>query len=325
MSSHDRVLLGKRGVADLPPGLPSEAALELAKAWAVVANILPQDFDIIEVRNAPPKAKELSRTVALVTSSIDPQGAGKWTLKTERIRLLAKEKFAGQDSVPFSQTGFLVAEDLLLTTVHDLNLETLLRNFKVVFDFKLNAQGKTPTEFTDKQVFAIKSVVAHGNHANNHYDDWLLLRLKPTGRTPLLSVAKSKPDLGSGLWMIGHPFGLPMKFVNHATVKKVGDLHFETDLDAAEGNSGSIVTDTDGKSIVGVLQDTASAKNPAKNGYFTWWWCQTGGCHTDVTTCTTFVDRVQTAIEKPAWAGVLRAWDVLSAWFARVHRTAGHS
>jgi hypothetical protein len=90
--------------------------------------------------------------------------------------------------------------------------------------------------------------------------------------------------------MWGHPLGLPMKFVDNAFITTEGNVFFQCDLDASQGDSGAMVMAA-GSKVVGVLQATAAAVQAGL-----WLWCPPGGnCPTVVTSSSSFAAAVAAA------------------------------
>lgn len=250
-----------------------------------------------EVINSPQAAQGLARSVGLVfdAENLLPGGNGLLVLQTESAGLATGQAFSEQPVVDNAFTGFLVGADLLLTTVHDVDLQNIT-DLRVVFGFQLNANGGVKTTFSNAEVFQVKNIEGHGNILNGASDDWLLLRLDRSPARPALPIASAPPIVGAALWMFGHPLGLPMKFVSNGKVTKEAGTSFECNLHASFGNSGSPVVDSASKNVVGVLQRAAPALDPVGNGVYVWHWCPLGqNCPTVVTGTPAFAAAVKKA------------------------------
>ena len=57
---------------------------------------------------------------------------------------------------------------------------------------------------------------------------------------------------GTEIYIIGHPFGLPMKVAGNARVESIDDNYFRASLDAFRGNSGSPVFRADTHAAIGI-------------------------------------------------------------------------
>ncbi len=86
--------------------------------------------------------------------------------------------------------------------------------------------------------------------------DYALIRLtkKVTGHKPLPVNRKNDLEKGDGLFIIGHPMGLPVKIADDSTVRDNSpESHFVADLDSYSGNSGSPVFNAQTRLIEGIL------------------------------------------------------------------------
>jgi hypothetical protein len=282
------VLLESWGVARFRRQPTKKNFDELRRVLAHLESVNRPRDDRREVRDAPAAAQALAKSVALLfdAPNIAKQADGTWKLLTEPSGLLSSEAFSAQRLVPGGLTGFLVGEDLLLTTHHDVDPFSL----RIVFDFLLDANDVPKTIYSNDEVFAVAEVVDQKMDGNTG-EDWLLLRLnKSPGRPFLKPIASQAAPLGTSLQMFGHPLGLPMKFVDGATVTNPGNVTFECDLDASQGNSGSAVLDSAGN-VVGALKATAPAMMSGL-----WLWCPpAGNCPTTVTSSPVFAAAVTAA------------------------------
>jgi hypothetical protein len=287
------VLLGTWGVARLgrrpeaPDKLPVAALLEHFEA------INGTSDDRQEIFNAPATAQALARSVGLVFDSgnLTSGPNGTLVLQTVSTGLATGQAFSEQPAVQDGFTGFLVRDDLLLTTVHGVDVQHVT-DLRVIFDYQL---GSVKTTFSSSEVFRVKNFEAHGNYPNPPADDWLLLRLdRGTGR-PALPIASGLPAVGTEVRMFGYPLGLPMKYVSNGKVTGQAGTVFECDLDASYGNSGSPVLNP-ASQVVGVLQTTTPALDELSPGIYVWHWCPTGYCPTGVTGTPAFAAAVSAAL-----------------------------
>lgn len=265
MSGPYRIVLEELGVASLAERPPQALLDEILEHWlsSTATKAAGAAARMYEVESSSLQP-EVKAAVGLVCSaaSISAAGNGQSTLATVPTLLRVGGSFVEQPAVPNAQSAVLVGDDLLLTSLHDLDPDQVAGNFRVVFDFKV-VGGQTDTTIDDRRIFDVVEAVSYGNHyGKEFYDDWLLLRLhRATGRTSTLTLAGGLPTLvppppvPAGLWMIGHPYGLPMKLSGSGNVTEVHSVHFECNLGAVAGHSGSAVVDDTARSIVGILQD----------------------------------------------------------------------
>jgi hypothetical protein len=156
----------------------------------------------------------------------------------------------------------------------------------------LAANGVAKTTYSGSEIFTVKEVNRGFNPTTG--EDWLLLRLNSKPGRPFLGIESQAAPLGTSLWMLGHPLGLPMKFVDSAAVTLADSVVFDCNLDASDGNSGSLVVRASGSKAVGVLKSTAAAVDKGL-----WLFCPLGKtCPTSVTSSPTFAPAVAKALGK---------------------------
>jgi HEAT repeat protein/V8-like Glu-specific endopeptidase len=174
-----------------------------------------------------------------------------------------QEAFGNECAAGFG-TAFLVGKQLALTAAHcickkDTNIldEKVINAARFVFAFQNGNKL-----FSDNQVYKIKKVVSHQftriQDKNKNYiewTDWALIELdREAPYTPLKMNMTTKIADKEELYMLGHPYGLPVKFVGNGTVQrnKQNDF-FESNLDAFGGNSGSPAFNKITKEVEGML------------------------------------------------------------------------
>lgn len=177
-----------------------------------------------------------------------------------------KESF-GDELSPGFGTAFLVSPRLVLTAAHCFCLsnneicQPLVTMTRLIFGFNTKL-GQTSFTFAKKDVYQIKKVVSHlygrikrqGNYSE--WNDWALLELdcEVEGRTPLDLNFNQKVADKIQLYMLGHPYGIPLKLTKEGSVKKNNHSDFfGCDLMAFQGNSGSPVFDQATGKVIGIL------------------------------------------------------------------------
>jgi V8-like Glu-specific endopeptidase len=179
-----------------------------------------------------------------------------------------KEAFCNEYAAGFG-TAFLVDKQRVLTAAHcickkDTNIldEKLIAATRIVFGFKNAKKDPSDYLFADKQVYQIKKVISHqftrikDKYYNfTEWTDWALVELdREVPFTPLkLNMTRKIADK-TELYMLGHPYGLPVKFVGNGFVQRntQKDL-FESNLDAFGGNSGSPAFNKETCEVEGIL------------------------------------------------------------------------
>ncbi|OGR44815.1 MAG: hypothetical protein A2X35_05835 [Elusimicrobia bacterium GWA2_61_42] len=232
--------------------------------------------------------------------SVEALNPGGVKLKTmnfgDRLNLCPDEKFREQTIGAFC-SGSLVGEDLVMTAGHCVKTEADCQNLKMVFGYNVKTDGsEATTTMAASEVYGCAKIVKRflgGEPGSNNPagqalgPDFALLKLdrKVTGHKPLAINRGTNLKKGDGIFVIGHPVGLPVKLAGFATVRdfsKVG--YFVADLDTFGGNSGSPVFNTRTQKIEGILVrgDEDFIDSPA--GCTTMaTYAQTGGRGEDVT------------------------------------------
>ncbi|MBA3238890.1 MAG: HEAT repeat domain-containing protein [Parachlamydiaceae bacterium] len=179
-----------------------------------------------------------------------------------------QEAFRNEYAAGFG-TAFLVGKQLAMTAAHCICTENsnildekIIATTYLVFGFQNTKKNPSDYLFADKQVYQIKRVVSHQftriqdkNLNFNEWTDWALLELdREASYTPIKTNMTEKVADKIELYMLGHPYGLPLKFTSNGFVQrnKHNDF-FETNLDAFGGNSGSPIFNKAIKQVEGIL------------------------------------------------------------------------
>uniref|UniRef100_A0A0G4ICJ7 Peptidase S1 domain-containing protein n=1 Tax=Chromera velia CCMP2878 TaxID=1169474 RepID=A0A0G4ICJ7_9ALVE len=123
------------------------------------------------------------------------------------------------EPVSLSCTGFLVADDLVVTAAHCVPSELVCEQTLFVFDFHYGAQhvreGKPVYQVSKNNVYACAQMMAIELDRYSTGQDWAILRMdRPARGRPLLSVRQAGiVPLHERLYTMGHPHGLPLKVV----------------------------------------------------------------------------------------------------------------
>jgi len=202
------------------------------------------------------------------SASVTAEGSG-FKLTTmnfgDRLNLCPDEKFREQPIGAFC-SGSLVGEDLILTAGHCIKSEAQCLDTKFVFGYGVMREGAAAvTTVPAGNVYGCAKVVKRflGGEPGSPFPagqrlgaDYALVQLdrKVTGRQPLAINRGTALRNGEGIFVIGHPVGLPVKLAGSATVRDFSKIgYFTADLDTFGGNSGSPVFNTRTKKIEGIL------------------------------------------------------------------------
>lgn len=149
-------------------------------------------------------------------------------------------------------SGALVGPDLLLTAGHCVRDEAACRATRFVFGFSLGSEDADPRRLPAENVFGCGALVARRVAGAV---DYALVRLDraAAGRAPLLLNRRGGTAAGTGLFVIGHPSGLPAKVAGGAAVRAVREPVLIANLDTYAGNSGSPVFNAQTRVMEGIL------------------------------------------------------------------------
>lgn len=294
----------KRGRALPRPGtrshelqhVPTAELAKLAQARQRAIYGVDNRKDLYQVTAAKVK-KAASTVVALVkTSDLQKQSDGSYMLATEPYRdayqLCSNEPFVAQPIGCFC-SGFLVARDVVATAGHCVKSQADLANVRFVFDFRMIDADSARTRFNADDVYAGKTLI--GRQLASDGSDWAVVRLDRAvvGRTPAKVRSTGKVKNAQGLFVIGHPCGLPQKYAPGAKVRdNTPAPFFVANLDTYGGNSGSPVFNADSVAVEGIL--VRGENDFVTNGScFVSLVCPTTGCRgEDVTRATVWAAKV---------------------------------
>lgn len=168
--------------------------------------------------------------------------------------LCEDEKFANQQVLGIC-SGFMVDSNKIATAGHcypPTQKEYFCKNYVWVFDFKLEDINEYKmTMFTNDQVFDCKKVITS---IYNTKQDYSLIELSDSipNREPLI-LDDSSLSSGLDIFVIGYPYGLPLKITSNANIFELSQEYFSTNLDTFQGNSGSPVFDETSGNVIGIL------------------------------------------------------------------------
>lgn len=165
----------------------------------------------------------------------------------------AKERFSQQITAA-NCSGFLVSENKLVTAGHCIKTEEDCRNYKWVFDFKVDYAEQGNVNVPSSSVFSCKKIISRKLDPTTK-DDFALIELDRdvSDRQPLKIRKTGKLSKGDALVVIGHPTGLPTKIADGANVRSLQGKYFVANLDTFGGNSGSAVFNVETEEVEGIL------------------------------------------------------------------------
>ena len=255
---------GPAGLVALPPGDPSLAAIptaDLVEALRDKQRVIygvDDRKDHYEIADAKVAANAEAVAALFDAAQVVEVGDGtvRLTLKPFKTeyRLCDDEPFAKQPCGAFC-SGFLVGPDLVATAGHCVNPDYLAQVDRVrfVFGFRMKDVFTATVVVPAGDVYRGKAIV--GQVLTTTASDWALVRLdRPVaGRVPLELRRSGAVAEGAGVYVLGHPCGLPLKYAPGATVRDNDHpAFFRANLDTYGGNSGSPVLN-DAHEVEGIL------------------------------------------------------------------------
>jgi len=258
-------LSGSAGSVDVP----EVSAPQAVEMGAGTKSIYGSD-DRKDYFQMPADMQALANSVVSMWKSASvTTGASGVNLQTmnfgDRLNLCPDEKFREQPIGAFC-SGSLVGEDLVLTAGHCVKSEAQCLDTKFVFGYGVMRDGAAAvTTVPAANVYGCSKVVKRFLAGEPGSDfpagqrlgaDYALVQLdrKVTGRKPLAVNKGAALKKGDGIFVIGHPVGLPVKLAGSAKVRDFSKSgYFVADLDTFGGNSGSAVFNTKTKKIEGIL------------------------------------------------------------------------
>ncbi len=201
---------------------------------------------------------ELSKSTAAMIkgSSLKVLAAGEVEVSGTSLEgrgVCAKERFSKQITAA-NCSGFLVSENKLVTAGHCIKTEEDCRNYKWVFDFKVDFAEQGKVNVPSTSVYSCKKIIARKLDPATK-DDFAFIELdrSVSDRQPLKVRTSGTISKGDALVVIGHPTGLPTKIADGANVRSLQGKFFVANLDTFGGNSGSAVFNVETEEVEGIL------------------------------------------------------------------------
>ncbi len=160
----------------------------------------------------------------------------------------------------FGYSGYLVGPDTVLTCWHGWEYFSSRAQI-AVFGYAVRPEVADPLEFSSRMVQPVAQIPMSRPdprvQAGSCNNDWVVLRLEHAvpQSVPVSPPRIQAPKVGQAVYTLGHPGGLPLKLTDRATVTRVSDDSFRTDLDTFAGNSGSPVFDAETHALVGIVAE----------------------------------------------------------------------
>lgn len=176
-------------------------------------------------------------------------------LKDSSFEVCADEPLADQPIAP-TCTGFLVAEDVIVTAGHCQFSNFDCMNTSWVFDFRRDLIIEGQDLFVDPEtIYGCKEIIKQVFDWQNEID-FAVIRLdrKVTDRNFLSVRSQGRLSDDAELALVGYPTGLPAIITDQAKLRDNSlDKHFLSNLDSFKGNSGAPVINTITGEVEGIL------------------------------------------------------------------------
>ena len=154
-----------------------------------------------------------------------------------------------------SGSGFLIANNLLITNHHVLSSPEVAATAWVEFNFQKTPDGRDAP--VDRHELAPGEVFATSPTEDEGGDDWTVVKVQgdpngPWGSLPLAALPAGAPQKGDEVVIIQHPGGGPKQIaLSHNVVAYADARRVQYMTDTQEGSSGSPVFDMDWR-VVGL-------------------------------------------------------------------------
>lgn len=214
--------------------------------------------DIYNEPDADIRALADSTVALLKETDLGSSVGGTYTLHAinygKAMNLCPSEPFRDQDTAPYC-SGFLVAPDTIVSAGHCITNDVDCRAVVFVFGFAYTSPSVDPKIVPESEVYRCSRIVH--TQAPGKGADFSIVKLdRPVWRhQPLKLRTRGAISKGDGVFVIGHPSGLPVKIAGDAKVRddKPADGFFVANTDTFGGNSGSAIFNSQTLEVEGVL------------------------------------------------------------------------
>ena len=165
------------------------------------------------------------------------------------------ERFVDQPN-PGMCSGFLIADDLILTAGHCVKLPDFCSDYKWVFGFEYDSRSKKAgIDVPESDIYSCEKVVSSDLSTQFNQDYGLVkLNRKVQGRLPVDIRNEGRVESDASLFVVGSPSGLPLKVADNAKIRtNTHPFFFSANTDTFQGNSGSPVFNEKTGVVEGIL------------------------------------------------------------------------
>ena len=213
-------------------------------------------LDMYQVTNAAHRSSADSVVMLVNAAGISANNNGTSTIVTKNFgtayNLCTTERFRDQPIAGFC-SGFLVDPSLVATAAHCVE-NANLAGVRFVFGFQMRNATTAETTVPTSEIY--RGIRIIGRAIGNQGTDWCVVQLdRPVLNHRHVRLRRSgKIADNAGVYVIGHPVGLPKKWAGGASVRdNAPSRYFVANLDTYGGNSGSPVFNAATHDAEGIL------------------------------------------------------------------------
>ncbi len=225
-----------------------------------------------EVYSSPTVIQELSSSIAAHVSKeylTEEKNGYKITASTLGKAHCPTVRFS--DQVTGARcSGFLVAPNVVATAGHCMISQNECENYRWIFDYKLKGASDKSYQLASKSnVYSCKKILAQKLEYIGGIDYALVqLDRNVENRNPVAVDFDNDTIIGTPLYVLGFPSGIPMKYTDTSSIFENSPKTFKSLLDIFAGNSGSAVFSAETNKVIGIVS----------MGTGDWTWNQANTC-----------------------------------------------
>lgn len=275
----DEVMRHVQAVYDDAADIPRNNALRHLSTWDLVKIIIyktrvitptgvrgvygeDERLDIYELKGKEEEQTLIQNADSVVAvcmaCGLMDAGNGISVLKTKRFgKVFSLNEFEPFDQQPVAAgklcTGFLVHRDVIATAAHFAS-EDNVTALRFVFGYRMLDPYTAVTQVPHSKIYRGIKIIDRVYDPKGTGSDWALVKLdRDVEGQHVVELAISEAIGEKGIYVMGHPCGLPLKFGPGKVVNDSPKAYFSAGLDIYSGNSGSPVFDAGTHKVAGMV------------------------------------------------------------------------